>query len=677
MITILVLQTKTEATFYIEKFDIKSEVLENGDMLVEENITYSSTEIKNGVTRNIVLENDRNDKNSATSFQLQEVLVDGVTAQRVSSGTLGQDKAYEYAYSKKKAFLKVYMPFNRTSNKRTVTYRYLLSNVAVKYNDTAEIFWNFIGKEWDTAIQNVHIQITLPEQAANNTSYVYGHGSDNGRFTKEGNVINLYATGLKANQALDARILFARDSVPTSLKVVNKNVLDKYQKQEEGMSRKQEDKTVIGELTVKQIAIIFSAMIVLTGCIIYIKYDKEEKVEKFHYYRDIPNNLEPEVIQTVYFQKVQKDSFFIAFLNLIKKGVYTITNTTNEVGKETKLITYQKGIRASLEDYEKKVKDTINGFMEKGENSITLLTLNQKMKRNTGSGYRKFKEKLEGKMEELFGEETKTPNTLGRVLTMVMILLIIIIAVIGYQLEGQLTLISAFMLGFTAFIYTMVFKSIQFNVFTILFLLVHFSGFQIGNIMMLEQIGTIWLYIPYLLLFALIQYTYRVKKYPKEQRQMREQIKGLRRYIKDYSYLDERGEINELNLWEDYFILAIALKLNKKIVDYFYGYCKDMEGNMGNSLREVGSYYIMSTAVASGFNTYTKAASTYSRSSGGSSSSYSGSSGGFSGGSSSGGGGRRWRWRKFVLKSQLGILTFNIFTYIIQKVETRKQGGKQ
>lgn len=163
------------------------------------------------------------------------------------------------------------------------------------------------------------------------------------------------------------------------------------------------------------------------------------------------------------------------------------------------------------------------------------------------------------------------------------------------------------------------------------------------------------MYLPYALLFILLQYAYRIERTSIEERQIKEELKGLRRYIKDYSYLSTKEEIQEISLWEDYFIMAIALGLNENVVNYFYDYCKEnINDDFGNSLIAFSSYGIMSTTMASSFISYANSALVVSSSRGGSS--YSGSSGGFSGGSSSGGGGRRRRRRKLVLKRQYAIL---------------------
>ena len=119
------------------------------------------------------------------------------------------------------------------------------------------------------------------------------------------------------------------------------------------------------------------------GRIIYFKYDKEIRVKKQYYYRDIPYDLEPELLQRIYYGKNCKDSFWIAFLNLVKLGIYKIEETTNEVGKKVKLIIYQEKDIKDLKSYQKSLIDIINGFFDKDKNSIDLEKLNAKMKRST------------------------------------------------------------------------------------------------------------------------------------------------------------------------------------------------------------------------------------------------------------------------------------------------------
>ena len=625
--------SKSFANFYIQNFEIDSEVLSNGDMKIEENITYYSTETKNGVTREINIKNANNSTNSADGLTLTRVKVDGKVAKKVTSGTLGDSGVYEYSTSGSTYKLKVYEPFSGTGTK-TITYEYLLKNVGVRYNDTSEIYWNFIGNEWDTKISNLTINIKLPQESINGTTYVFGHGSDNGTFTKSGNNISLYAKDLKAKQALDARILFPTSALPDTTKTVNKYVLDKYINQEEGLTSKKEEPEIILGLNTKQIALALTIIVILLWIFIYFKYDKELRVKKQYYYRDIPYNLEPELLQRIYYGKKCNDSFWIAFLNLVKLGIYKIEETTNEVGKKVKLIIYQEKDIEGLKSYQKSLITTINSFFDKDKNSIDLEKLNAKMKRSTGSGYKKFINKIEEQIEGYFGDNTKgskRPFTLSVIL---MIIMITIIGLISIKIEPMMAMMIIMFLGITTLVYSIFFSTFPLNLFTILFMGVHFSAFEGAIIGMMATSGLGVLYIPYIILFVFIQYTQRIKKLSKEEREIREQIKGLRRYIRDYSKISEKS-LENIVIWEDYLIIAIALKLNKKTINYFYDYCKqNLNNEFGVSLNSFGTYYYMDTVCHSTFDNYVRSYTQMHSSSG---SSYSGSSGGFSGGSSSGG----------------------------------------
>ena len=667
IISLGILNNKSLASFYIQNFEINSEVQNNGDMIVEENITYYSDENKNGVTREINTKNSNNFNNSADGLNLISVKVDGNVAKKVNFGTIGDEGVYEYTSSGNTYNLKVYVPF-RGVQKRTITYKYLLKNVGVRYNDTSEIYWNFIGDEWDTKISNLTINIKLPDEVANGTIYVYGHGSDNGTFTKNRNNIKLYAKDLKANQALDARILFPTNALLKTTKIVNKSVLNKYINQEEGLTNKREEPEIIFNLNAKNIAYILSIIVIIIWIIIYFIYDKEIKVKKQYYYREIPCDLEPEVLQRIYYGKNQKNSFWIAFLNLVKLGVYKIEETTNEVGKKVKVITYLGKENKELKDYQNSLINTINGFFDVGKNSIEIEKLNAKMKRSTGSGYKRFVDKLEEQIESYFGDNTKVSKKPFYISIIIMVIVIAIIGLTAIRVQPDMAITIGMFLIFTTFIYSAIFSKVSFNLYAILLVLIHFFAFESGIIGMLSIARINVLYIPYIIAFVFLQYTQRIRRLSKEEREIREQIKGLRRYLRDYSKISER-DLESIIIWEDYLVIAIALKLNKKTINYLYDYCKDnLNNNFGNSLNSFETYYYMNIICRSAFNNYTRRyiSSNTSRYSGGSS--FSGSSGGFSGGSSSGG--RRTaeveeeapfkrRWRKVLFP-------FSIF-YIVGK----------
>ena len=647
---IILYNAKSEATFKISNFQIDCEVQENGDIEIKENITYYTDENKNGLIRTIETKNKINLTNSADTLELEEISVDGINYKQTSNAQVGDEGVYTYSESASKYEIKVFSPF--TIKTKTISYKYKLTNVAVKYNDIAELYWNFIGTEWDCTIDNLIINISLPRIATNGNIYVYGHGSDNGTFTKTENYITLKAQNISAYQAIDARILFPTIAIPTSTKTVDKEVLYKYIDLEEGMYEKREDIKILFGLSIKQIALGISALIILVGIIIYFKHDKEYNVEKYKYYREIPYNLEPEILQRIYYGKITKNAFWVTFLNLIKKGVFKVEKTTNKLGKETEKIIFEDD-NTELKEYQKVVKKQIKAFFSTKKNEIDMLKLQAKMKVSKPKNYSKFKEELDSEVEGIVGEVKKVPKKIIVFLAINMATLVTLITILSFITNNNgIGIGIAMFLGITAVIYTMFFTFIPFSISMVVFFGIHFTAFQSANIAMLIQAGIGIMYIPYILLFILMQYVIRIKKSSKEERKIKEQIKGLRRYIKDYSLLSEKDEINQITLWEEYFILAIALGLNKKVINDWYEYGQNYmeDSNLETSLYNIGGYTCMATAMVPSFNSYVNASSRNYSSGGNGSSSFSGSSGGFSGGSSSGGGGRRWRRRKFLLK---------------------------
>lgn len=650
--------SKALATFEIDKYQINCEVTQEGNLKVQENITYDTNEYRNGVIRNIKTKNNLNITNSADLLKLESVKVDGIEYQRVNASSNGRSGVYEYKIDGNEYNIKVYTPFKNVG--KTVTYEYTLENVAVKYKDTAELFWNFIGSEWDTNINNVEINITLPTNAAQNTIYVFGHGSDNGTFEKNLNNITLRAKNLKANQALDARILFNVEAIPQSNKIVNKNVLQSYIKdEEEGFKKEREQIKIFGIATAKQIAITMIIIIIIAWIIVYIIFDKEYKVKSEKYYREIPYDLDPELLQYIYYGKEQKNTLWVSFLSLLKKGVYAIEKTTNKVGVETYKIIYN-GEPKDLKAYQKELINLLNSYMETdkyGTKSVDLLTLKSKMKNSTSRKYKNFIRELETEKEAIFGETEKQPKMAKMISIIIMIILIVITGIISVMLGTEETAggtLTLFFLGFTTLIYSIVFKTIDLkNLFLLIFMLIHFSAFQGANIALLVSSNIGIMYIPYILNFIFIQYTLRIKKEPKELAEVKGKIKGLRNFIKDYSLLSQ-SEFEQISIWEDYFIMAVALHVNKKATNYLYDLCNSMTENVNfaNSLSACGTYAVFSNTMRTPFTRYVSSY-VYSQSSGlGSGSSFSGSSGGFSGGSHSGGGGRRWRSEEALSKER-------------------------
>lgn len=654
MMFILGINTCSLAVFEISDFEINASLSKNGDLHIKEKIIYNTNEEVNGITRKIITKNPRNKINSADDLELISVVVDNQEYDEVSYGSIGQSGVYEYEISNKNEHnIKVYSPF--VNNQKVVEYIYKLKNVGVVYNDTAELFWNFIGDEWDCDIKNLTIEILFPYETTNNITHVFGHGSDNGIFFKTQNVVTLKVQDICAYQAIDARILFSKESLNLSNKIVNKNVLEKYINEEEGLKDNLESKKIFGNLSINSITIIFVLIIIMFFMYVYLKFDKEHKVGKFKYYRERPYNLSPELLQYFYYGKIVSNSYYISVLNLIKLGVFKLESGKNSIGKDIENIIYNENHEIELKEYQKEIEKNIVGKMKidkNGQKSISLIKLESKLENSSGSGYRKYEKGLKAEKNGLVGKTKKVPKKIKFIPIIFFIILLALLTLITIQSgEDYEMLLPLLILPTIIMIVYPIFWISMGNLISVkIFLLFHMSCFMGGVVGLFFSLGMGQMFIVYLLIFILIIYVWKVEKFSKEESEIIEKVKGLRRYIKDFSMLKDKEDLDYMNLWEDYFILSIALKLNNKTTNYFYNYGKEqVHSNLGNSIHNMNNYNSFNYNMRNTFHSYYKTAHSSSGSRG---SSYSGSSGGFSGGSSSGGGGgRRWRRKQILVKN--------------------------
>lgn len=278
VVFIALFNIKSFATIEIENYEINCEVTNSGNMNVQENITYKTDEYMNGITRNINVRNDININNSADKLVLNSVKVNGEEQERVAFATNGRSGIYEYRIKEDNYDIKVFSPIRDDSI--TVTYEYTLENVITKYNDTAELFWNFISDIWNINIKNLEINITLPLNSVNKDIYTFGYGSDNAEIEKNRNEIKIKLKDLEPHQPIDIRILFNQDSMSATNKIIEKDYLKNYIKKEQGFIKNREDIKLLGIFTVKQIMITFIIIIIAIWIVVYLILKKGTSKKK-------------------------------------------------------------------------------------------------------------------------------------------------------------------------------------------------------------------------------------------------------------------------------------------------------------------------------------------------------------------------------------------------------------
>ncbi len=235
MCIMLGLNTKTQAKSYtIEDMDIQATIQNNGDVYVKQNITYdfkgsyngiyitipyvlNDTEYKKAVQNNIIDE----ELYYGTGVEVQSVFMtqNGIKIQYSERNqfdmTTSQNKSYTITEESNLKKIKVYSPSTDTT--KSFEINYIIKNLCVKHNDVGELYYNFIGGEWDVGIKKLNIDIYLNQNKEE--IKIWGHGPYNGiSEIISPNHANFKVEDIKKGQYVATRIMFNKDNIINSTK---------------------------------------------------------------------------------------------------------------------------------------------------------------------------------------------------------------------------------------------------------------------------------------------------------------------------------------------------------------------------------------------------------------------------------------------------------------------------
>ncbi|CCQ97063.1 Membrane protein-like protein [[Clostridium] ultunense Esp] len=247
------LNGKAEESLSISRWLIDSEIKENGDLMVQEDITFNFNDEFNGVYRDIILTGTEGLEN----LQVSE-MVKGkkILYSRVNEAKNGDSNVFMTINNGDSVNIKIFSPSKY--EEKAFRLSYIIKNVAVKYKDTGELYYKFLGKENSTAIGFFAVNIKLP-QPKNDKVKIFAHGPSNGaiRF-KEDNLIRIEVENISKNNFVEARVLFPTNFIPNSTKVVDNNAYDgiieeelSYIKEiEEKQIRRERNKSLFNNLSI-------------------------------------------------------------------------------------------------------------------------------------------------------------------------------------------------------------------------------------------------------------------------------------------------------------------------------------------------------------------------------------------------------------------------------------------
>lgn len=293
----------------ITNYYINATLNSNGDLLVEEYIELK--ENTNYFERNIYYKDNTLKVPAYDNFIEYTKLNNGSSIQFLTIGSIpkvknnteeitgvkefsktnvahtGDTSIYILRNDEDKDYLRIYKDDNNA-----YYLKYVIKDLAVKYNDIGEIYFNILKNNPDR-IKNLKITINLPN---NNKAYTFNKGKNVKKVTNNNYKLSYQYKDIKEQEDIKLRILFNKDIVNNSLKENNTQTLAEI------LSFEKQNSNIIKNIN-KFLGIIITILIIINYFLLVI-YTRLSIIG----YKDILNILK---------EKISKKNIIYMVLSLI------------------------------------------------------------------------------------------------------------------------------------------------------------------------------------------------------------------------------------------------------------------------------------------------------------------------------------------------------------------------
>lgn len=634
---------------------------------VMNNLDYNVTLNKDG-SMNITETWDVYVKNTGTLFKdfyrTDKYPISDVTVKNLNTNTELEDLGREeyqvpegmfYAEPINNRTVEVAFGTGKRESSGNVKYQisYKIENVITSYKDCQEFYWQFLDESNSMPCKKVTGTIKLPKEISNMDNLkIWGHGNINGDINKiSADEVSFDVKNLDAENMLEVRVVTAEKMFNIQENEKNYRNLDNILEEEAKWSEETNQNIRNHRIFVLVLAIIEIIILILLirKGIKYYKISKKEddgikKHKRFKYFRDIPREKSATPGEAEFLYNFSKNSLWAnshqsdvvaaSILDLCLKGYITLEK------REKKIYIAIAKTADGLKNDEKEIYNLIKDAIGKNE-SIEVGDLKKFAKEK----YYKYSEYINkmanGIKKNLYEEgivdkkEEKLYN--GANSGIPIIISGILLPIIIYNAIGLIPIFSKFYIVAWG---------------------VDILGRFLDSVLLLLPV------IILLILLDRISSKAKDKIYQLTQKGEDERAdwKGLAKFLKDYSKIDEKG-VFDIVLWEKYLVYATAFGISDKVIDelkatypdvFTEEYWQEKQSTTGIIDMACNPIYIhthcsftdFTGSIQTSYRTMTSTVASH----------YSSSSGG-GGGFSSGGGGRWWRWSEWEedkLKRDLG-----------------------
>lgn len=619
--------TKSNAgSLYLDNLNFDAKINQDGSMNVTETWDISISETN---TLFKTFKTDNSKYSSITDVEVAEVTNNAEKKfSKVDSLMYHVTKDCYYGMKNSDGNFEIAWGVGLDDSSATKTYKisYKVNDAIAKYQDYAELYWQFVGSDFEVSADKVTGTILLPQNASSKEDIkVWGHteGLNGEIYATATNKIEFEVNNFRAGRYIEIRTLFPTAMITNSGRTYSRERLNEVIEKETVWANEANARRARAENAKKAGTVIFVIIVAiidvwLLRSSIKIRKEASKKTkikpsQELEYFREMPRkNATPaqavyvynEVLSTVSTNQMG-NIFSATLLDLcLKKYIGFEENPSNKKNIIIKIL--KKEADDKLEKTEKVILQYIVGAA-KGAEEITIKDVEKYMKAHS-SNLVELKDDIEkASVRELSqnaiydeNEATEKSNYNTKSVlsfTFVLVVIFVILGLLPAFLESMNEMVM--IVGALSIIVLSVFKGL-----------------------------------------SLRKYASKINVYTQKGIDESQMWKGLKKYMEDFSMLDKR-EIPEIVIWEQFLVYATAFGIADKVIKQLKAVYKELGKSFEFDDPSYGYMYFMTNNnFTSSFTNSMSSAFTSAYASNYSSSYSSGSGGG--GGFSGGGGGGRW-----------------------------------
>lgn len=581
-------------SYSMTKVDIEAEVQPDGSMIVTEQRTFDF----NGDYTFAYWEIDKGGSDSLEMLGLSGP--EGAYTRSELSYVDPDRTPQTYTFIDYGSYYDVRAYFRAADTEHTITLTYRVAGAATRWQDTSELYWQFVGDAWELPAEDVTVHIALPREVTRDDVRAWAHGPLTGDVNiNDDGTVDLIVDRLPTGYFVEARVLFPAGAL-ASAPINDQPMLEKILADEGQLAREANAERTRSRILMWG-SIIISGLLPLVALGFafwyWLQHGKEYKTQfQGEYWRELPADMPPAQVSAFMNMGAAGDTALPATLmDLIDRGVIGIERATQEnkalfglVSNEVETYRLQRRMEHEKDLFgsERELLDLLFNDMMKS-NTFTMEGLKDAVKTQSradewGKGVTKFKKSASDEVEDRGFLEKQGTKASGGFITLGVAVL----------LTGCAPLIFADNGWFLIW----------------------------GGI-----VGT-----------AIIVLGVLMKRRTPEAAELAAKYKGVKNYLRDFGRMDEKPP-DSVVLWRHFLTLAVVFGMAEEVMRHLQVKIPEMMTDPA-----MGTWMWMTTPSTSGMSAMnslsTGVVSVGSIASSHSSSS-SGGGGGFSGGGGGGGGG--------------------------------------